>query len=385
VLVCCFILLAITLVCAAVYDSTTRRIPNILTLMLAGLALAYRYLQGNWAGLISPVLVAVTLIIIFLLFRYLDRNWLLGGGDIKMLVASSVWLEPSNIPLFLVITGSLGVLLALIYKSKTFPFAPAIGGGLLLALTAASFSVWDHASSLACAKNVNNATINPASKRDAMKKENTFKCLYIKAKSQPPKKIIIVMHGYGADADNIAPVAQAMADAVSDADVFVPDGFDPCEQSPTGYQWFALKDWDELEELKAGINEAARKMNAKIDALLKEYKLDDSKLYLVGFSQGAMMALHIGLQRKVAGIVGFSGMLVDESAINDEKGARTSILLLHDSRDMVVPTSFCTAAERRLKKANISVKTIISQGFGHSIPQTALRAACDFLKNNRRL
>jgi phospholipase/carboxylesterase len=285
--------------------------------------------------------------------------------------------------LFLVITGALGVLLALIYKSKTFPFAPAIGLGLLLALIISNFDVWDYAYSLASAKSINKAVLSSVSKKDAMKEENKFKCLYIKAKSQPPKKIIIVIHGYGADADNIAPVAQAMADAVGDADVFVPDGFDPCEQNSTGYQWFRLKGWDESEELKAGIREAAGKMNVKIDALLKAYKLDDSKLYLVGFSQGAMMVLHIGLQRKVARVIAFSGMLIDESIVNSENAGKTSILLLHDSQDMVVPASFCVKAEKCLKKANIPVKAIISQGFGHSIPQTALRAACDFLKNSR--
>ncbi|MDR1032292.1 MAG: prepilin peptidase [Holosporales bacterium] len=380
-----FILLTVIWVCAAVCDLTTRRIPNILTLMLAGLALTYRYLQSNWAGLISPLLVTAALAVIFLLFRYLGKNWLLGGGDIKMLIASSVWLDPGNIPLFLVITGAFGVLLALIYRSKVFPFAPAIGGGLILTLTIANFSVLDYTPSLACAKSADRTDINFVSKRGDMKKEDKFNCLYIKAKSQPPKKIIIVMHGYGADADNIAPVAQAMADAIDDADVFVPDGFDPCEENPTGYQWFRSKDWGDLEELKIGINEAAKKMNAKIDALLKEYKLDDSNLYLVGFSQGAMMALHIGLQRKVAGIIGFSGILLDESVVGGENTAGTSVLLLHDSQDMVVPVSFCTKAENCLKRANISVKAIISQGFGHSITQTALRTACDFLKNSHRL
>ena len=82
-------------------------------------------------------------------------------------------------------------------------------------------------------------------------------------------------------------------------------------QAPVGRQWFALTFRDPNERW-IGVNKAAPLLNRFLDAELARHKLPPSALALVGFSQGTMMALHVGLRRAVApaAIVGYSGLLV---------------------------------------------------------------------------
>jgi phospholipase/carboxylesterase len=374
----CFAFLVFVLACVSIIDCKIMRIPDELNIALAGLGIAGKH--SIISALEAASILFISLLCMFFLLRLLKKNWLLGGGDIKMLGAGTLCLEPSYIPVFLILTGIAGIFSGLLSKSRVFPFAPAISIGLLLTL-----SIMDIKGDFAPFAAAHAAVQNGQPKKYQLKKgvsvsgNNQLECIYIKAKSQPAKRIIILMHGYGADAEDMTPIAQAMGDAIDDADIFVPDGFDLCDENPTGRQWFDLRGMGKSEEWRLGIDASAKKLNEKIDMLLKQYKLDDSRLCLAGFSQGAMMALHVGLQRGVSGIVGFSGMLVNDSVLKKRRN-KTFVLLIHGDRDMVVPMSCCVQAENSLKSADISVKTIIMSDVGHAISSTAIRAACDFIK-----
>ncbi|HEX4184702.1 MAG TPA: dienelactone hydrolase family protein, partial [Stellaceae bacterium] len=111
--------------------------------------------------------------------------------------------------------------------------------------------------------------------------------------------------------------------------------------------------------------------------------LDSSELALVGFSQGTMMSLFVGLRRvePVAGIVGFSGRLLAPELLAGELRSRPPILLVHGTEDPLVPYSSLEAAETTLKAAGVPVETVTSVGIGHSIDDQGLRRGGQFLKN----
>src|SRR5688572_15620329 len=134
----------------------------------------------------------------------------------------------------------------------------------------------------------------------------------LKAKSgKAPESAVILLHGLGADGENLIGVAPIMAETLTDTVFHSPNAPFPFDMFNQGYQWFSLADRDP-EKMLAGVKAAAPILNQYIDEILAEYNLDESKLALVGFSQGTMTALYTAIRRekKVAGIVGFSGALI---------------------------------------------------------------------------
>lgn len=111
-----------------------------------------------------------------------------------------------------------------------------------------------------------------------------------------------------------------------------------------------------------------------------EYGLTEANLAVVGFSQGTMMALHVGLGRpqRVAAIVGYSGMLTDAHHLHGSDVPKPPVLLVHGSADPVVPVAALHIAEAELKRAGIAVQTHVSFGLGHSVDPVGLRLGRDF-------
>src|SRR5262249_11635931 len=114
--------------------------------------------------------------------------------------------------------------------------------------------------------------------------------------------------------------------------------------------------------------------------------LPPSALALVGFSQGTMMALHVGLRRAVAlaGIVGYSGMFVmpenaDVKAFATEIRSRPPVLLIHGDGDQLIPVVALFHDAQGLAALDIPVEWHISAGIGHGIDQEGLRQGGDFL------
>lgn len=122
-------------------------------------------------------------------------------------------------------------------------------------------------------------------------------------------------------------------------------------------------------------------LDAFLDAELARHNLTDDRLVLVGFSQGAMMALHAGLRRPKApaGIIGFSGMLVSPESLKDEAVNRPPILLIHGDRDEVIPVDALFAATDGLAAAEIPVEWHLSPGLGHGIDGEGLRQGAAFV------
>ncbi|HEY2537923.1 MAG TPA: prolyl oligopeptidase family serine peptidase [Stellaceae bacterium] len=195
-----------------------------------------------------------------------------------------------------------------------------------------------------------------------------------------PKQLVILLHGLGADGNDLIGLARYWAPLVSEAEFVAPNAPFPCDMAPNGYQWFSAQDRSPAAIL-AGVRAAAPILDGFIDEALAEHGIGDSELALVGFSQGTMMSLYVGLRRArpAAGIVGFSGRLLAPELLASELRSRPAILLVHGTEDPLVPYASLAAAETVLKEAGVPVETLTCPGIGHSIDDNGLRRGGRFL------
>ena len=199
------------------------------------------------------------------------------------------------------------------------------------------------------------------------------------------KQLVVFLHGYGADGNDLIDIGRAWQQVLPDAAFVSPHAPNPCGQAPMGREWFPLTMRDPNERW-TGVNAAAPVLNGFIDAELKRRGLTDSALALVGFSQGTMMSLHVGLRRATApaAIVGYSGMLVvpediDPDTFAGEIRSRPPVLLVHGDQDQLIPVQALMHAAQGLAALEIPVEWHISPGVGHGIDQEGLRQGGEFL------
>ncbi len=196
------------------------------------------------------------------------------------------------------------------------------------------------------------------------------------------ERLVILLHGYGADGDDLIGLAQPLGPLFPTVAFHSPNAPYPCEGNPYGRQWFGISRLDPALML-AGARGAAPFVDAYIDAQLRHYGLTEAETALIGFSQGTMMALHVGLRRArpLAGIVGFSGLLAGAEALAGEIVSRPPVLLVHGDADEMVPLAMMDHSEKALVACGVEVGSHVSRGIGHSIDQTGLEVCARFLKN----
>jgi phospholipase/carboxylesterase len=195
-----------------------------------------------------------------------------------------------------------------------------------------------------------------------------------------PKQLVILAHGYGSNGDDLIGLAPYFARALPDATFVSPNAPDPVPGYPGGHQWFPISGI-EPRLMAQGARSAAPSLDRFIDQELQRYGLPASACALVGFSQGTMMSLHVGLRRPeaLAAILGYSGMLpVAEPA---EVKSRPPIALVHGDRDEVIPIQALFAALDGLGACGAPVLFRISAGLPHSIGQDGLDLGAAFLRD----
>jgi phospholipase/carboxylesterase len=201
-----------------------------------------------------------------------------------------------------------------------------------------------------------------------------------------PRQLVAFLHGYGADGNDLIEIGRAWQGMLPQAAFVSPHAPEPCGQAPMGRQWFNLTFRDPNERW-VGVNKAAPVLERFLDAELKRRNLPASALALVGFSQGTMMALHVGLRRAAAplAIVGYSGLLVvppdgKPEALAAEIKARPPVLLVHGDSDDLIPPQALFHASSGLASLGIAVEWHLSTGVGHGIDQEGLRHGGEFLQ-----
>ncbi len=197
----------------------------------------------------------------------------------------------------------------------------------------------------------------------------------------PPRSLVILLHGLGADGNDLIGLAQYWGRLVPEAEFVSPNAPFPCDMAPWGYQWFSVQDRTPATTL-AGVRAAAPALDGFIDEELAKRGLDESAAALVGFSQGTMMSLFVGLRRAkpLAAIVGYSGRLIAPELLAGELRSRPPVLLAHGTEDPLVPFESMAAAEAALREAEVPVETLVCSGAEHTIAPEGLERGGRFLR-----
>lgn len=195
------------------------------------------------------------------------------------------------------------------------------------------------------------------------------------------RSIVLLLHGYGSNGADLISLAPHWQQVLPDTLFLAPDAPEHCPGAPGGYQWWDLSTLS-VEALAAGAARVAPALNAYIDEQLERHGLAEDRLVIVGFSQGTMMALHVGprRERQVAGIVGYSGMLTDALSLSHELRTKPPVLLIHGTADPVVPIAAMHKAKSELQRLGLDVTAHASPGLEHSIDPTGLRLGGDFIR-----
>lgn len=198
------------------------------------------------------------------------------------------------------------------------------------------------------------------------------------------KSIVVFVHGYGADGADLLGLADPLAPHLPDTAFYAPDAPEPCAGNPMGRQWFPIPwlDGSSEEAARQGLLAAASDLNGFLDGLLAEEGLPPAALALVGFSQGAMMSLHIAPRRAVAlaGVVAISGRLLQPEVLEEEAVVKPPVLLVHGDQDPVVPFQDMSLAGNALLTAGFETYGHVMQGMGHGIAPDGLGVTLQFLK-----
>jgi phospholipase/carboxylesterase len=196
-----------------------------------------------------------------------------------------------------------------------------------------------------------------------------------------PRRLVALLHGLGADGNDLIGLAASWARLLPEAEFVSPNAPFPCDMAPYGYQWFSAQDRSPAAVL-AGVRAAAPILDAFLDDALRARGLGDGELALVGFSQGTMMALFVGLRRAqaAAGILGYSGRLLAPELLAQELRARPQVLLVHGTEDPLVPYQSLAAAKAALDAIGVPTETLTCPGTGHSIDEAGLRRGGQFLQ-----
>ena len=196
----------------------------------------------------------------------------------------------------------------------------------------------------------------------------------------PPRQLVILLHGYGSNGEDLIGLAPYWRQALPDAVFVSPNAPEPCPGAPDGYQWWPLASLDSGSRA-AGVRSAAPVVDAFIDAELARYGLTEDRLVLGGFSQGAMMTLHVGprRERQLAGLMAYSGMLGDPATMLAEVRSKPPVLLVHGDADPMVPIAGFHKAQAALAEHGFDLTTHVSRGLGHSIDLDGLNVGAAFL------
>ncbi len=196
------------------------------------------------------------------------------------------------------------------------------------------------------------------------------------------KQLVVLLHGWGADGNDLIGLAPGWANLLPGARFVSPHAPYVCDENPLGRQWFSFRDRDP-RTIAEGAAQAAPIINRFLDDALAAVGLGERQLALVGFSQGAMLALYVALRRPeaCAAVVGYSGMVVGGESLAVELRSKPPVLLVHGDADPLVPFESLGQAVEALGKVGVSVRWYAARGVGHAIDPDGIALGGDFLRD----
>jgi phospholipase/carboxylesterase len=209
------------------------------------------------------------------------------------------------------------------------------------------------------------------------------------ANGQAPDAAVVLLHGYGSDGNDLIGLAPHWQGLLPGALFVSPHAPEPADMTAAGHQWFAI-DWsgDRLASRQTGVTKARPVLTDFLNDLWSQTGVTPERTLLVGFSQGAMMALHVGLslpsEQMLMGIIGFSGALLPPDDFEAPGLARPPVCLVHGDRDDVVDPQHSHDANSLLTKSGLEVHYHVSPGTAHGIAPDGLAFASDFIERVSR-
>ena len=194
------------------------------------------------------------------------------------------------------------------------------------------------------------------------------------------KNAVILLHGYGGDGKDISMLSLNWKRHMPNTVFICPNGHEVCLINPSGFQWFDLTKDDPDYILEQSIN-AENKIQKFINEIKQEFNLTNNKICLVGFSQGCMLSLNVGLisEEKFSCIVGFSGKIIDQNNLKGRVKNFSDVLLIHGDADQVVPSTYLLEAKDFLIRNGINVQTLLIKNCDHHIPMEASSTALNYI------
>ena len=197
------------------------------------------------------------------------------------------------------------------------------------------------------------------------------------------KYAVILLHGYGGDGKDISMLALSWKRFLPNTIFLCPNGHEKCAINPMGYQWFDLTK-DNSEYILEQSKKAELKLKQFIEEIKDKYSLENSEICLLGFSQGSMMCINLGLinDENYNCVVGFSGKVINQEDLIKRKTSSTKMLLLHGDKDEVVSPTFLLEAKDFFIRHDIEIETKMIKNCEHNIPVEASSLALNYIKHN---
>lgn len=197
-----------------------------------------------------------------------------------------------------------------------------------------------------------------------------------------PDAAVVLLHGYGSDGHDLIALAPHWQAILPGAVFVAPHAPEPAEMTAMGHQWFAIDfGGDRLASRQVGVVSARPVVEEFLSDLWRQTGIAPERTVLAGFSQGAMMALHVGmaLPQRLMGVIGFSGAFLAPDGFGAGGQAKPPVCLVHGDRDDVVDPERSAEADKELRAAGVDVSYHVSRGVGHGIAPDGLAFASDFL------
>ena len=191
---------------------------------------------------------------------------------------------------------------------------------------------------------------------------------------------IILLHGYGGDGKDINMLSLNWQRHLPNTIFISPNGHEPCQINPSGFQWFDLSIDDPKYILEQSLK-AEKKLSKFIDQVKEKFNLENKQICLSGFSQGCMMSINLGLtsNEEYNCIVGFSGKIINQEDLRSRKKVSTSTILIHGDSDQVVSPNFMLEAKDFLIRNNVQIESHLIKNCDHHIPVEASSIALNYI------